>query len=160
MAVCAAQSPAAEEAVQKGAEATVQKGKKILLDYTLTVDGQVIDSSLGKVPLEFTQGDGKLIPGLTRQLEGMRAGDSKTIVVSPDEAYGPINPAASQEVPLSALPADPKPQVGTTLQARDPSGRVIMMRIAQIKKDVAVMDLNHPLAGKTLTFQVKIVSLQ
>ena len=144
----------------KDVDMTIQKGKQVTFDYTLTVDGKVIDSSSGKKPLEYTQGDGKLISGLARQLEGMRAGDERTIVVSPEEAYGKIDPAASQEVPLSALPPNVKPEVGMTLQAQDPNGGMLLMRIAQIKKDTAVMDLNHPLAGKKLTFNVKILSVK
>ncbi len=144
----------------KAADMIIQNGRQVSFDYTLTVDGTVIDSSEGKEPLEYTQGDGKLVPGLTRQLEGLHAGDEKTIVVPPEEAYGKFDPNAFREIPLSAFPADIKMQIGMPFQAKDASGRVFLMRLAQIKKDTVVMDLNHPLAGKTLTFKIKVVSIK
>lgn len=142
------------------ANVAIKDGSKVAFDYTLTVDGKVVDSSEGKGPLEYTQGEGKLIPGLTKQLAGMCVGDEKTVTVLPQEAYGPSNPAAFREVPVSSLPKDAKPQIGMMLQATSDNGRAFPVRIAEIKKDTVVMDFNHPLAGKTLTFKVKIVSVK
>ena len=138
----------------------IHNGSRVSFDYTLTVDGAVADSSEQRGPLEYTQGDGKLIPGLARQLEGMRAGEEKTIIVPAQEAYGDFDPEALKEVPLSSLPPDIKPEVGASLQAKNPQGNVYKVRIAEIKKNSAVIDFNHPLAGKTLTFKVKIVSVK
>jgi len=144
----------------KAADTVIQNGKQVAFDYALTVDGKVVDSSVGKQPLEYTQGDGKLIPGLTKQLEGLRVGDEKTIVLPPEEAYGQPDPNAFKEVPRSNLPADVTPEVGMSFQAKDVDGNVFAMRISELKKDSVVMDLNHPLAGKILTFKVKVVSIK
>ena len=138
----------------------IGKGSKVAFNYTLTVDGKVADSSEGRAPLEYVQGDGKLIPGLTKQLEGMKAGDEKTVVVKPEDAYGNPNPAGHKEIPFTAVPKDIKPEVGMILQMQDDKGQVFPARVTEVKKDSLMIDLNHPLAGKTLTFKVKIVSVK
>ena len=138
----------------------IKEGSKVAFDYTLTVEGKVVDNSEDKGPLEYTHGDGKLIPGLTRQMEGLAVGDEKTVVVAPKEAYGEVDQAALREVPLTSLPKDIKPQPGMQLQATAPSGEVFPVRIAEVKQDSVVMDFNHPLAGKSLTFKVKVVSVK
>ena len=140
-------------------DAAIHNGSKVAFAYTLTVDGKVVDTSEGRTPLEYTQGDGKMIPGLAKQLEGLKAGDEKSVVLKPEEAYGSPNPSAIREVPLSQLPSQPKPQVGMMLQVQNKQGQVFPARIADIKGDKALVDLNHPLAGKTLNFKVKIVSV-
>ena len=138
----------------------IRSGSKVAFDYTLTVDGQIADSSKTRGPLEYTQGDGKLIPGLTKQMEGMKAGDEKIITVKPEEGYGNPNPAAIKEVPSSTMPKGMELKAGMILQGNDKSGRTFPVRIIEIKKDTVVIDLNHPLAGKTLVFNVKIVSVK
>lgn len=142
------------------ADAVVEKGKKVSFDYTLTVDNAVVDTSAGKAPLEFTQGDGMIIPGLAKQLEGMKVGEEKSVTVTPEEGYGPVDPKAIQEVPLKNFPAELKLVPGMPLQAKDKEGHVIAMRVKEVKKDTALMDFNHPLAGKTLNFKIKIVSIK
>jgi FKBP-type peptidyl-prolyl cis-trans isomerase SlyD len=151
---------AAVVAQVSAAPMTIQNGSKVAFEYTLTVDGKVIDSSEGKAPLEYTQGEGKMLPGLARQLEGLKVGDEKNIEVKPEEAYGSPDPAALKEVPITKLPPEIKPEVGMILQGQDKEGRSFPARIAEVKKDSVVMDLNHPLAGKTLFFKVKIVSVK
>lgn len=139
---------------------TIQKGSRVSFNYTLTVDGEVVDTTEGKEPFQYTHGQAKIIPGLTRQLEGLGVGDEKRIEIPPEEAYGMIDPNAFQEVPRSQLPADTEPQVGMSLQARTLEGETMTVRISELKQDTVVVDFNHPLAGKTLTFQVKIVSVE
>jgi FKBP-type peptidyl-prolyl cis-trans isomerase SlyD len=139
---------------------TIQKGSQVSFDYTLTVDGDVIDTSKGKEPLQYTHGEGKIIRGLAKQLEGMKVGDEKRVVVEPQEGYGQVNPAAFQEVPKSRLSSDLKPETGMHLQVKDQTGNTALVKITEVKEDVIVVDLNHPLAGKTLTFDVKIVSIE
>lgn len=142
----------------RGEDVTIQKGGQVSFDYTLTVDGEVVDSSEGKEPLQYTHGEGKIIPGLSKQLEGMRVGEEKKVEVLPEEAYGQMNPDAFQEVPRSTLPADLELQVGMMLQVSGPQGTV-PARVAELKESSIVLDFNHPLAGKALSFQVKIVSI-
>ena len=144
----------------KAESLTIHNGSLVAFDYTLTVDGKVVDTSKGKSPLEYTQGDGKLIPGLTKQMEGMRVGYEKTIEVKPEEGYGNPDPTAFKEVPVSSLPANTKPEIGMNFQAKDDAGRVFNARISQVKDNTVIMDFNHPLAGKTLIFNVKIISIK
>ena len=138
----------------------VANGKTVSFDYTLTVDGAVVESSQGKKPLQYVHGQGKIIPGLEKQLAGLKVGDEKKIVVPVDQAYGQINPKAVQEVQKSSIPADIKLTVGTMLQMSDPSGNNFPAKVKEIKDKTVVMDFNHPLAGKELTFQVKIVDIK
>lgn len=144
----------------KGDDIVIAKGNVVSFDYTLTIDGEEVDSSEGKEPLEYTHGEGKIITGLSRQLEGMKAGEKKKVVVQPKEAYGEIDPNAFKEIQKLQLPSNIEPKVDMLLQMRAMDGRSIPVRISEVKDDVVVLDLNHPLAGKTLTFQVKIISVK
>ena len=141
-------------------ETVIHNGSKVAFDYVLMVDGKIVDSSQAKGPLEYTQGEAKLIPGLTKQLEGMKAGDEKTIEVKPEEAYGNPDPAGIKEIPLSSVPKDVKPEVGMVLSMQDQSGQAFPAKIIKITENSIVIDLNHPLAGKTLIFKVRIVSVK
>lgn len=138
----------------------VENGKEVAFDYTLTVEGEKVDSSQGRAPLSYTHGVGQIIPGLSRQMEGMKTGEAKTIVVAPEEGYGLVNAQAFKEIPRTALPEGLEPKVGMLLQMVGPDGRAIPVRIVEVKEGVVKIDLNHPLAGKTLTFDVKVVSVQ
>ena len=137
----------------------IEKGKKISFDYTLTVDGEVVDTSEGKKPLEYTHGDDSLIPGLTRRMEGMKEGEQRKIEVPPEEGYGIVNEKAVQEIPRTQVPKDVQPKVGMILQAQRPDGSSFPVKITGVKDDSVVIDLNHPLAGKDLFFNVKVVSI-
>ena len=143
-----------------GKNIAIKDGSKVSFDYTLTVEGKVADSSEGRTPLEYTQGQGQIIPGLEKALLGLKAGDKKTVKVSPEEGYGLIDPQALREVPKTSLPAELKLQVGMVLGMQGPSGRPLPVKVSQIKDDTVVLDLNHPLAGKELNFKVKIVSVE
>lgn len=138
----------------------VHDGSKVTFDYTLTSNGNIIDSTKGRTPLEIVQGKGEILPGLAKQLEGMTVGEEKTVVLPPDQAYGQVNPKAMQEVSKQSLPANTSFQVGMYLPLKSPDGRVFPVRVVEVKKDSVVIDFNHPLAGKTLSFQVKIVSIK
>ena len=144
----------------KGNDNVIANGKKVTFDYTLKVDGKVIDSSQQHGSLVYTQGEGKIIPGLSRQLEGLRAGDEKEIVVTPQEGYGAVDPKAFKEVPREQLPKDAKLKVGTQLQAKTPDGHILVVTVSKLNKDTVLLNFNHPLAGKELHFQVKILSIQ
>ena len=146
-------------AQEQGGEMTIQNGSKVAFHYTLTVDGVAVDSSDGKDPLNYTHGEGKIIPGLSRQLEGLKAGDEKDVIVPPEEAYGMRDPNAMREIARSQLPPGVDPFVGMPLQVQAPDGTVSIVSVAELKADTAVIDFNHPLAGKTLHFQIKIVSI-
>lgn len=130
------------------------------MDYTLTDDkGQVMDTNQGKPPLVFTKGSGQIIPGLDKELLGMKVGQEKKVQVKPEDGYGPVNPAAFQEVPKDKLPPEAL-KVGTMLMARGPQGQPIPVRVHEIKDSTVIMDFNHPMAGKTLFFAIKIVGIK
>ena len=139
---------------------TVSEGKTISMEYTLTLeDKNVVDTNVGKEPLKFTQGQHQIIPGLEAALEGMKKGDTKQVTVGPDQAYGAPNPEAIHEVPIDKIPAEAR-KVGATLQGKDAQGRVVHPKVTEVKEQVVVLDFNHPLAGKTLTFDVTILDVE
>jgi len=132
----------------------------VSLEYTLTVDGEVVDSSEGHEPIQFIQGQGHIIPGLEKAIYGMTTGESKEVNVAPAEGYGEEDPNAFLEIPKSEFPPEIPVEVGTPLQLRDHQGQVFEAIIAEVKEDSAVLNFNHPLAGKTLNFQIKVVGIR
>ncbi len=147
----------AEEAPRVAA--TVQDNMDVGLEYTLMVDGHVVDSTEGKSPFHYVQGHHQVIPGLERQLIGLHAGDSKSIVVKPEEGYGPADPSAIVEIPKTQLPKDATPTVGMVMHGTQPDGQSIRGKISEVKDKTVMLDFNHPLAGKTLNFKVKIITI-
>jgi FKBP-type peptidyl-prolyl cis-trans isomerase 2 len=145
---------------QGGKNMAIKDGTKVKFDYTLTVDDETVDSSKERGPLEYTHGEGKIIPGLANELEGLKQGDEKEITLPPEKAYGKVNKDAVREFPKSSLPQDQEPKVGMLLQVQTQNGQVIPAKIAEVKEDTIVLDLNHPLAGKTLNFDIKILSVE
>ncbi len=139
--------------------ASVQDNVTITFEYTLTVDGKVLDSSEGRDPMRYTHGKGQIIPGLERQMTGMHVGDAKEVTVAPEDAYGPINPKALLEVPRKDLPKDVDPKVGMVLGSADSSGRPFRATISEVTPETIKLDMNHPLAGKTLQFKIKVLSI-
>ncbi len=158
-------SPAAVPAPKKAApqpsadSAAIQNGMDVGLEYSLTVEGSVVDSTEGKQPLHYVHGTGKIIPGLEKQLAGMHVGESKEVTVTPEDGYGQVDPAAVVEVDKAKLPPDTVPAVGMILRGVNPDGQMFQARIKEIKDDKVMLDLNHPLAGKTLQFKVKVISI-
>jgi FKBP-type peptidyl-prolyl cis-trans isomerase SlyD len=145
---------------KKGASTmTVSNGKQVTLAYTLKLDDQsVVDSNVGGEPLKVTQGSHQLIPGVEKQLEGMAVGDKKQFTVAPTEGYGDVDSSAFQEVDKKLVPPDSL-TVGTRLEGKTPDGRKVFPRISEVKNDTVVLDFNHPLAGKTLHFDVQVLDV-
>ena len=138
----------------------VKDGCVVTLEYTLSgEDGAVIESSKGKPPLKYTHGQHQIIPGLERELTGMKTGEEKSIKVTPEDGYGTVDPKAFREFPREKLPPEAL-KVGTVLTARTPDGQAIPVRVHEVKENIVVLDFNHPLAGKTLTFDVKVAEIQ
>ena len=137
----------------------IVKGKHVKLDYILKVNGKILDTTIGKTPLEFVQGDGTMIPGLTAKLEGMHAGDAKTIIVAPKDAYGPVDPKAFIEAPTSILPKGTKAQQGLMIDVEGKDGRIYHAMIWEVRGDNILLNFNHPLAGQKLRFDVKILEV-
>src|SRR5205823_10799838 len=100
-----------------------------------------------------------MIPGLEKELTGMKVGAEKHVTVKPEDGYGKINPNAVQEVPKEKIPPNAL-KVGAVLAAKSPEGMVVPMTVREIKEKTVVMDMNHPMAGKTLVFDIKVVDIQ
>ncbi len=140
--------------------AKIQDGSLVSIQYTLIDEkGKQIESNKGGDPFKYTHGKGDIIPGLENGLEGMKVGEEKTIMVKPEDAYGKIQPEAFQEIPRKNVPSEFL-KVGAQLVARNPHGQSMPVRVHEIKDETVVLNLNHPLAGKTLTFEVKIMAVQ
>ena len=133
----------------------IEKGKTVKIHYKLTVDGSVIDESPAHDPLVYEHGSGQIIPSLENALLGLKPGDTKEVLLGPDDAYGPINPQAVVEVPKDQLP-EGELQIGTLLRGKDGSGRPLQGIIKELHEDKATVDFNHPLAGKELHFAVEV----
>jgi peptidylprolyl isomerase len=143
-----------------GADAVV-KGSKVKIDYTGSFeDGEVFDSSErhGK-PLEFEAGAGHVIPGFDRAVIGMKKGEEKSVKILPADAYGDVNPELVKEFPRDRLPKEQEPKPGMMLVVGLPNGMQLPARIVDVKGEIVKIDLNHPLAGKTLNFKCKIVEI-
>lgn len=139
---------------------TIATGSKVSIEYTLTLgDDKVIDSNVGGQALEYTQGSGQIIPGLENALSGKKAGDNLKVTVNPDEGYGPVNQEAIIEVQTENLPADAR-KVGMQVQGQTPEGQAIQAQVVEMRDQTAVLDFNHPLAGKILHFDVRIVDVR
>ncbi|WP_016990381.1 peptidylprolyl isomerase [Flavobacterium sp. ACAM 123] len=123
-------------------------------------DGQVFDTSEGKEPLEFTLGQGKLIAGFEKGLIDMKINEKKTITISKEEAYGESRDDLIQEVDKSQLPEDITPEVGMGLVSKSADGNEMNLLIVEVKEATIVIDGNHPLAGKELTFDLEVVDIQ
>lgn len=135
----------------------IAKGSVVNLDYSLHLgDGQVVDSSEPGEPLTYLHGEGQIVPGLESALEGLDVGENRKVVVAPAEGYGEHDPRGIQEVPRGAFPPGFDPQVGMELTAEGPSGEPVPFSIREVKPASVVIDLNHPLAGKTLHFEVTV----
>ncbi len=138
----------------------LKNGHKVALEYTVFLaDGTQVDTNIGEDPLVFVLGSHQVFPALEQALLGLRVGDFKQVVLSADDAYGPVVQEAFREVDLEHVPESLR-KVGSVLGLQDPSGGVYPVRIHQINGNRAVLDFNHPLAGQELRFDVKVVSIR
>ena len=140
---------------------TIADKMHVTIDYTLTLEsGQEIDKSPEGQPLGFIAGTGQIIPGLEKALIGRIAGDSAKVVVEPEDAYGPVKDDLFQEVPNSQFPSDADVKAGMAFEAQGPNGP-FMITVAKINdNDTVTVDLNHPMAGKQLHFDVNVVEVR
>jgi len=136
------------------------EGKTVKVHYTGKLDnGEIFDSSREREPLEFTIGQGQMIPGFEKGVMDMEVGEKKTIVLPPEEAYGEYNEELTMPYKRSDLPADLVPEVGMTLQFQSQQGQVFYVTVTKVTDDEIVVDANHQLAGKTLTFDVEMMEI-
>ena len=138
----------------------VTENLMVTLDYTLTVDDQIIDSSKKNGPIQFVQGYGEIIPGLERQLKGLALGTDKQIIVTPDEGYGEFKEDRLVDVPRDELPENMPLKLGVKLKMRDQDGKPLQARVHEIGDDVVKLNFYHVLAGKELQFDVTVIELR
>jgi FKBP-type peptidyl-prolyl cis-trans isomerase SlyD len=133
----------------------IARGTVVAIDYTLTDDdGEVIDSSDGDEPLVYLHGEGQIVEGLERALDGRRAGDEFSVTIPPALGYGEESGQQPIRVPRSALPPEPEPEVGMDLHAESPDGEEETFWIVEVQDDHILVTADHPLAGLTLHFDV------
>ena len=132
----------------------------VALDYCLKLDsGEEVDRSPAGNPLAFITGNGQIIPGLENKLKGMEAGEDAKITLEPEEAYGQVRQDLFQEIPRDRMPPDMKIEPGMRFQAQRPEG-LVMFSVKSVDEDSVTVDLNHPLAGKRLHFDVKVIEVR
>jgi peptidylprolyl isomerase len=132
------------------------KGQCVKVHYRGTLqDGTEFDSSDGRDPLEFTLGEGQVIPGFEQAVEGMEVGEKKTVTIPADEAYGKRFDEAVQQVPRTIFPEEP--EVGEIVSLMTQEGQEVMATVAGLADTEVTLDFNHPLAGEDLTFELELV---
>ncbi|MFT4309600.1 MAG: FKBP-type peptidyl-prolyl cis-trans isomerase [Candidatus Woesearchaeota archaeon] len=141
---------------------TAKTGDTVLVEYTGKLDnGDVFDSSEGKEPLKFTLGSGMVIPGFEEAITGMNVGEEKTVTLEPEQAYGPHNPELIQVVPISAFGEGAELKTGDVVGVTEKqSGRQFPASVTKVEGDNITIDLNHQLAGKALTFELKLMAIE
>jgi FKBP-type peptidyl-prolyl cis-trans isomerase SlyD len=132
----------------------------ITMDYKLSVDGEVVDSSEDSEPIEFLQGHGNIIPGLEHELYGMKIGDNKKVQVPAKDAYGEVDETATMEVTRAEFPPEIPLEIGTEITISDIDGDLMDARIAKVDDEKITLDFNHPLAGKDLSFDVTVIEIR
>ena len=138
----------------------IRNGHKVSLEYTVFLeDGTQIDTNVGEDPLVFVLGTNQVFPALESALLGLKVGDSKQVTLKPEEAYGPVLEEAYREVDIDTVPA-PYRYAGAVLGIQDPAGGVYPIRVHEIRDEKIVLDFNHPLAGRALKFDVKVVEVK
>ena len=140
--------------------AQAKKGDTVKVHYTgKLADGTVFDTSANREPLQFTVGEGQLIPDFEEAVVGMNPGDSKTVEIASDNAYGPHREEMVMVVERSEFPDGLEPQVDQMLQVQQQNGQPFAVKVTEINGDKVTLDANHPLAGEDLTFDIQLAEI-
>lgn len=138
----------------------VQTGNTVKVHYRgMLEDGTEFDSSTGKAPVQLEVGNGSLVPALEAALIGMTPGDTKTVTVIADEAYGQHQPELVQTLARDEIPAEVGLEIGAVLQATASGGETLNLTVVGLTEEDVVLDANHPLAGRDLTFELELVEI-
>lgn len=138
----------------------VETGLYVSVDYKGTLhNGEVFDTSHGSQPLEVKMGVGQLIEGFERELLGMSLNEKKTFTLDPDDAYGQRDESLTREFARADLPPEMEPRIGMMIALRSPDGRQMPAKITHLDDEKLSVDLNHPLAGESLTFEIEVVGI-
>ena len=145
---------------KKSAAGIVADGKQVSVEFTLSLDDKTqVQSNVGKEPLVYTQGAHQIVPGLEKNLAGVKVGETKHVEVTPEEGYGPVDPNRTQEVDKDKIPEGAR-KVGSKLTGRGANGQMMFAEVKEVKDKTVVLDMNHPLAGKKLIFDVKVLKVE
>lgn len=137
----------------------IENGKQVAIEYSVSTDDKSqIDSNVGKDPLVFLYGDHQILPALEDSLQGLEVGDTKHVTLGPEDAYGTVNPDAFKEVDANLIPEDLRFE-GALLVVADEQFGEMLIRVDSLAEDKVILDFNHPLAGKTLIFDVKVLDI-
>lgn len=137
-----------------------KSGDTVRIHYTGKLeDGTQFDSSQGRDPLQFTIGEGSIIPTLEEAVVGMAVGQTGTVNVAAEDAYGPRRDEAIQTVERTMIPEHVDLSIGGQLQATAPNGQQLVLTVVEVKDDAVTLDANHPLAGEDLTFDIELVEI-
>ncbi|MBI2143459.1 peptidylprolyl isomerase [Candidatus Woesearchaeota archaeon] len=138
----------------------VAKGSKVSVEYTGSFDdGTVFDTSEGKAPITFVTGNSEVIKGFDEAVVGMKKGEVKKITITPQEGYGDRDEKLRQQVPRSVFPQEMKLEKGMGFSFKTPEGQVIHATITEANSESVTVDMNHPLAGRNLVFDLKVVDV-
>jgi FKBP-type peptidyl-prolyl cis-trans isomerase SlyD len=137
----------------------IQNGSKVKIHYILKVNGDVVQSTAGTEPLCYVQGSGQILPGLEKELEGLNEGDKKQVTLPPDKGYGQRDPEALRQVPRNAFKDSESIRVGLKVAGESERGRFEAF-VTDVKPEVVTLDMNHPLAGRTLEYSLQVVEVQ
>jgi FKBP-type peptidyl-prolyl cis-trans isomerase SlyD len=138
----------------------IENGSLVHFEYTLSDEnGKILQSNKGKDPITYTHGLYEVIPGLEEGLSGMDINEEKSFCIQPEEGYGPVDSNAFKEVPKTEIPATAL-KVGTALSAQGPEGKNHVVHVCEVKQETVILDFNHPLAGKTVNFDVKVLNIE
>jgi FKBP-type peptidyl-prolyl cis-trans isomerase SlyD len=138
----------------------VQDNLVVTLDYTLMVDDEVLESTQDGEAIQFIQGIGQIIPGLESAIYDMKVGDKKTVVIDPEDAYGIYDDESTQVAKKDEFSEEIPLDVGTFLDLEDDEGEILSAQIIAEDEETVTLDFNHPLAGKTLTFEIIIAGIR
>jgi FKBP-type peptidyl-prolyl cis-trans isomerase SlyD len=153
-------SPVGAGSGAKHAPVKITDGTQVSLEYTLSLeDKTVVESTVGGKPMTYQHGAHEIVPGLETALTGLPKGEKKRVVVKPSEGYGAVDPKAVQEVKKSMIPEQAR-KVGAQLEAKGPDGQSMFPIVTAVNEDTVTLDFNHPLAGKTLIFDVKVLDIR
>jgi len=140
---------------------TATEGANATVHYRGTLeDGSEFDNSHTRgEPITFTVGSGQMIPGFNNAVDGMTVGETKTVTLTPDQAYGDVNPEAQTTFPKSGFPEGLDLVEGMPIPLKTPDGRTLIGRLTEQEEETVTIDLNHPLAGQTLQFEIELVEV-
>ncbi len=141
-----------------GSDMAVEEGKTVRMHFKLSVDGEAVEDTFGREPLEFVFGRDPLVPGLGEKIKGLKSGDKRSFTIGEADGFGPHDPRGVIEVPKDRFP-EKNLQVGMIVGTQTPDGQPLHARVHEIREEVVVLDFNHPLAGKELAIDLEILDV-